>query len=84
MYVTCVNSHKGVPLIPGRWGESVGLMCLCVPLHHLVTFFLVSPLRTNEFHSRSTCVSPVCESDRVSLGTQLTQSAVQFCTVLGV
>ena len=44
----------------------------------LIQCCAVSPLPTNVFHSESVFVSPVCsfESNKVSLGTQLTQSAV--------
>ena len=36
----------------------------------------VSPLHMNEFSSESAFVSPICKSNKVSLGTQLTQSTI--------
>ena len=37
----------------------------------------VSPLHTNEFCSKSAFISPVCyKSNKVSLGTQITQLAI--------
>ena len=35
----------------------------------------------NEFHSESVFISPICESNKVNLGSQLTQSSIQYCTV---
>ena len=35
----------------------------------------VSPLHTNKFYSERAFVCPICKSNKVSLGTQLTQLA---------
>ena len=42
---------------------------------------IVSSLHMNEFHSESVFISPICESNKVNLGSQLTQSSIQYCTV---
>lgn len=42
-------------------------------------FNTVSPLRMNQFHSKSTFVGPVCKYNKVSLGTQLTQLVIHHC-----
>ena len=38
----------------------------------------------NEFYFDSTFVSSICKSNRVSLGTQLSQLAIQYCNVIGL
>ena len=34
--------------------------------------------------SKSTFISPICKSNKVRLYTQLTQSAIQYCSVIGL
>ena len=41
-----------------------------------------SPLQVNEFCTKTTFISPVCsKSKKISLGTQLIQLAIEYCTV---
>ena len=46
---------------------------------------VLSPQHMNEFHFEGALVSPTCsKSNKVSLGTQLTQSAIEYCPVTGL
>ena len=69
-----------------RWKTKVGIYFV---FNVAALFFLlaitVSPLRTNEFRSESVFVVQfVHKSNKVSLGTQLTQLATKYCTVVGL
>ena len=48
--------------------------------------YIVSLLHMNEFHSKSMFLKPnlFVKSSKVSLSTQLTQSDLQYCTVIGL
>ena len=57
------------------------LIYVCITFKICIT---VSPLHMNEFHSKSAFVQFVSKSNKVSLGTQLTQSVVWYCTVISL
>ena len=44
----------------------------------------VNPLHMNKLHSEGMFTNPICNSSKVSQGTQSTQSVVRYRTVTGL